>query len=340
MSYLSQMCSLTVQQFVTPAVGIGAALVIIRGFSKKGSPTVGNFWVDVTRALLYVLTPIAIIGGLIFVGQGAVDTLGGPVNIHNSLNGVSQTIAARSGRVHGGHQAAGHQRRRVLQHQLGPSLREPDGPDQPALHLPAAVHPGRPDLRLRQDGGGPAPGRGRPGRHVHHLRCLGRHLGGLGAPGQPRRAGRRPHPPANREHHGQGGPIRRPELGALRCGVDLDVHRIGQLRLRLLHPDRRRHEPHRHDARRSDSRRRGQRDVHHLDLRHHRGLHRRADGGPNARVSREEDPGHGGEAGRPGDACDADHRAGRHGAGRRRSTPGRSRPRTAVRTASPRSSTP
>jgi K+-transporting ATPase ATPase A chain len=93
MSYLSQMCALTVQQFVTPAVGIGAALVIIRGFSRKGSPTVGNFWVDVTRAMLYVLTPIAIIGGLIFVGQGAVDTLGGPGNIHNALNGVSQTIA-------------------------------------------------------------------------------------------------------------------------------------------------------------------------------------------------------------------------------------------------------
>jgi len=93
MSYLSQMTSLTVQQFVTPAVGIAAALVLIRGFSKKGSPTVGNFWVDVVRALLYVLTPIAIIGGLIFVGQGAVDTLSGPVNIHNALNGVSQTIA-------------------------------------------------------------------------------------------------------------------------------------------------------------------------------------------------------------------------------------------------------
>jgi K+-transporting ATPase ATPase A chain len=93
MSYLSQMTSLTVQQFVTPAVGIAAALVLIRGFSKKGSPTVGNFWVDVVRALLYVLTPIAIIGGLIFVGQGAVDTLSGPVNVHNALNGVSQTIA-------------------------------------------------------------------------------------------------------------------------------------------------------------------------------------------------------------------------------------------------------
>jgi K+-transporting ATPase ATPase A chain len=93
MSYLSQMIALTVQQFVTPAVGIGAALVVIRGFARKGSPTVGNFWVDVTRAMLYVLLPIATVAGLIFVGQGAVDTLGGPVSIHNALNGVSQTIA-------------------------------------------------------------------------------------------------------------------------------------------------------------------------------------------------------------------------------------------------------
>jgi K+-transporting ATPase ATPase A chain len=93
MSYLSQMCALTVQQFVTPAVGIGAALVVVRGFSKKESPTVGNFWVDITRAMLYVLLPIAIVGGLIFVGQGAVDTLAGPATIHNALNGVSQTIA-------------------------------------------------------------------------------------------------------------------------------------------------------------------------------------------------------------------------------------------------------
>ena len=93
MSYLSQMCALTVQQFVTPAVGIGAALVIVRGLTKKNSPTVGNFWVDITRALLYVLLPIAFVAGIIFVGQGAVQTLSGPVNIHNTLNGVSQTIA-------------------------------------------------------------------------------------------------------------------------------------------------------------------------------------------------------------------------------------------------------
>ena len=93
MSYLSQMIALTVQQFVTPAVGICVALGVIRGFARKGSSTIGNFWVDTVRGMLYILTPIAIVGGLIFVGQGAVDTLSGPVNIHNMLNGVTQTIA-------------------------------------------------------------------------------------------------------------------------------------------------------------------------------------------------------------------------------------------------------
>jgi K+-transporting ATPase ATPase A chain len=93
MSYLSQMIALTVQQFVTPAVGICVALGVIRGFSRKGSATIGNFWVDTVRGMLYILTPIAIVGGLIFVGQGAVDTLSGPAHIHDVLNGVSQTIA-------------------------------------------------------------------------------------------------------------------------------------------------------------------------------------------------------------------------------------------------------
>jgi K+-transporting ATPase ATPase A chain len=93
MSYLSQMIALTVQQFVTPAVGICVALGVIRGFSRKNSPTIGNFWVDTVRGMLYVLFPIATVAGLIFVGQGAVDTLSGPAHIHDVLNGVSQTIA-------------------------------------------------------------------------------------------------------------------------------------------------------------------------------------------------------------------------------------------------------
>ena len=92
MSYFSQMGAFTVQQFVTPAVGIAAAMVLVRGFTRRNSPTIGNFWVDITRCLLYILLPIAFVCGIIFVAQGGVQTLAGTVAIHNSLNGVTQTI--------------------------------------------------------------------------------------------------------------------------------------------------------------------------------------------------------------------------------------------------------
>ena len=76
MSYFSQIGALTVQQFVSPAVGIAAAIVLVRGFSRRKSPTIGNFWVDMTRCMFYILLPIAFVAGIVFVGQGAVDTLG------------------------------------------------------------------------------------------------------------------------------------------------------------------------------------------------------------------------------------------------------------------------
>jgi K+-transporting ATPase ATPase A chain len=93
MSYFSQMGALTVQQFVSPAVGIAAAMVLVRGFSRRKSPTIGNFWVDMTRCLFYVMLPIAFVFGIIFVGQGAVETLAGTVSFHDAINGVTQTIA-------------------------------------------------------------------------------------------------------------------------------------------------------------------------------------------------------------------------------------------------------
>jgi potassium-transporting ATPase potassium-binding subunit len=93
MSYFSQIGALTVQQFVSPAVGIAVAIAFVRGFSRRNSPTIGNFWVDITRCMLYILLPIAFIAGIIFVGQGAVQTLSGTASFHDSLNGVTQTIA-------------------------------------------------------------------------------------------------------------------------------------------------------------------------------------------------------------------------------------------------------
>src|ERR1035441_5509097 len=93
MSYFSQIGALTVQQFVSAAVGIASAIALVRGFQRKTSPTIGNFWVDLTRCLFYVLLPMAFIAGIIFVGQGAVETLAGTVSIHDALNGVTQTMA-------------------------------------------------------------------------------------------------------------------------------------------------------------------------------------------------------------------------------------------------------
>ena len=93
MSYFSQIGALTLEQMLSPVIGIAVAIAMVRGFSRRNSATIGNFWVDMTRGLLYIVIPIAFVAGIIFVGQGAVQTLAGTVSIRDSLNGVTQTIA-------------------------------------------------------------------------------------------------------------------------------------------------------------------------------------------------------------------------------------------------------
>jgi K+-transporting ATPase ATPase A chain len=93
MSYFSQIGALTFQQFLSPAVGIAVAIAMVRGFSRRNSPTIGNFWVDMTRCIIYILLPIAFVAGIVFVAQGGVQTMAGPVAISDGLNGVTQTIA-------------------------------------------------------------------------------------------------------------------------------------------------------------------------------------------------------------------------------------------------------
>jgi K+-transporting ATPase ATPase A chain len=93
MSYFSQVGALMVQQFVSAAVGIAVAVALVRGFARRGSSTIGNFWVDITRTMLYLLVPIAFLTGVVFVAQGAVQTFAGPATVHDVLNGVTQVIA-------------------------------------------------------------------------------------------------------------------------------------------------------------------------------------------------------------------------------------------------------
>ena len=59
MSYLTQMAGLAVQNFLSAATGIVVAVALIRGFARHTAATIGNFWVDVTRATLYVLLPLS-----------------------------------------------------------------------------------------------------------------------------------------------------------------------------------------------------------------------------------------------------------------------------------------
>ena len=92
MSYFTQMTALAVQNFVSAAVGIAIAVALIRGFARKGSPTIGNFWVDLVRGVLYVLVPGAFLFGIVFVAQGAVQTLAGPAVVHNALTGATEVI--------------------------------------------------------------------------------------------------------------------------------------------------------------------------------------------------------------------------------------------------------
>ncbi len=74
MSYLTQMLGLTVQNFVSAAAGMAVLVAMIRGFARRSSATVGNFWVDLTRTTLYILLPLAFVLALILVSQGVVQT--------------------------------------------------------------------------------------------------------------------------------------------------------------------------------------------------------------------------------------------------------------------------
>jgi K+-transporting ATPase ATPase A chain len=92
MSYLVQMAGLTVHNFLSAATGIAMALALVRGFARRESKTIGNFWVDLTRCTLYILLPVAVVLGLIFVWQGMPQNLGAYVDAA-TLEGAKQTIA-------------------------------------------------------------------------------------------------------------------------------------------------------------------------------------------------------------------------------------------------------
>lgn len=91
LSYFSQMFGLTVQNFLSAATGMAVLIAIVRSLRQKLEPTIGNFWVDMTRMTVYVLLPISFILALILIGQGVIQNLNSYVEAH-TLEGIKQIL--------------------------------------------------------------------------------------------------------------------------------------------------------------------------------------------------------------------------------------------------------
>ena len=92
MSHLTQMLGLTVHNFLSAATGLAMAFALVRAFGRSSATTVGNFWVDMTRVVLYVLLPISIVFAIVFVALGMPQTLIGSIDV-TTLEGAKQTLS-------------------------------------------------------------------------------------------------------------------------------------------------------------------------------------------------------------------------------------------------------
>ena len=157
-TYLTQAGMLAVRNFTSAATGLAIAIALFRGLTRRSARTIGNYWVDMTRAILYILLPISIIGALVLVWQGVPQTWD-PTQIVTTLEGAVQTHRA-SGPIASQEmdQGAGQQRRRVPQRELGAPVREPHRAHELARDLRAPALPVRADLHVRPVRRRPAPG--------------------------------------------------------------------------------------------------------------------------------------------------------------------------------------
>jgi K+-transporting ATPase ATPase A chain len=92
MSYLSQMIGLTVQNWLSAGVGIVVAVALVRGIVGRSGKSLGNFWHDLVRTILYVLAPLSVIAAIVLVSQGVIQNFANYLTVH-TITGLTQTIA-------------------------------------------------------------------------------------------------------------------------------------------------------------------------------------------------------------------------------------------------------
>ena len=152
MSYLTQMAGLAVQNFVSAAVGMAVLAAVVRGIARRSAGTLGNFWVDLYRSLVYILLPLAIVVAV------HPDLAGRAADVPRARDGArrsrarTQTIARGPVASQIAIKQLGHERRRLLQLELGRPVREPDRPLE--LHRDALdpADPGGAGVHVREDG--------------------------------------------------------------------------------------------------------------------------------------------------------------------------------------------
>ncbi len=140
MSYLTQMAGLAYHNFVSAAVGIVLAIVVIRGIARRETGNLGNFWVDMTRCLLWVLLPVCLVASLVLVSQGVVQNLK-PYTTAQLIEPQTAQVAGANGKtvtekvtragdsagtggIAGGDQGIRHQWRRIFQRQQRSPVRK------------------------------------------------------------------------------------------------------------------------------------------------------------------------------------------------------------------------
>ena len=233
MSYLTQMAGLTTQNFVSAAAGIAIAIALVRGFARRSAQTIGNFWVDLTRCVLYVLLPLAIVVALVLIICGVPQTLSAYTEA-TTLEGAKQVIAQ------------GPVASQIAIKQLGTNgggffnansahpLENP-GALSNLLEMWAILRDQcRPHLHVRPHGRQPAAGLGDlrrdgdpvPGRHDHLL--LGRITGQSRLRAIPCRSDAECLA-VRRQHGRQGGALRHHQFDDLGDGDDRCIERLGQL---------------------------------------------------------------------------------------------------------------
>jgi potassium-transporting ATPase potassium-binding subunit len=92
LGYIVQMTALTVQNFISAAVGVAASVALIRGFARKQAQSIGNFWVDLTRGTLYLFLPLSLLGALFLCSQGVIQNFKTYTSV-KTVEGAAQTIA-------------------------------------------------------------------------------------------------------------------------------------------------------------------------------------------------------------------------------------------------------